>query len=641
MATPFLQKAAQLESGISDLSAYLWRIAPMEERKRTVDEMVKLGLVSAPSPDIYTSQASWERWANPTLLDVISGASTSLLNRSRLGQDISADYTKWAGLFSTLSGQQWTAPSEFQKAYPSLTEAPVAQAGYPGILHEGKPITGAEAETLYKGGTLPFATPPPVTGTLATQVTPPTFPNSITTAEGIVYDKTTGQMLYNPTGKPPQAQTVAQMYPEQYTAAGLPITSDILVPTTPTQLPSTPTGANTAGAMVAGATAYTKTLQDYIKELTPATTPAETQYQDILNKIAGLTGEQAQKGTEQLAKEAELGIPQLKKDLADINALILSKSAEYDSLALTEQNKPVTMQTIIGAQRAILNAKAADIGLLQAKALGLQGQVTVAQDTANRAIDLKYETINSQIAVYKAQADALMPILNKQEKIQLLAQQAMLNDKQIAVNNAKQAEKDLTNYNLDTMSKYPSAGIQLTDSYQTTQSKIIKSAEYKAEMAKAEPVKWSEPYLMGGDWVQKNLKTGEIRTAVNVPVGAGVTEVPSEVITDYARRLDVGEIQLSNIPEKIRSQVLKKSVQAKQPRDFTDEEIRQLIREDKDAGSSYEDISSAINSFPQLKNKDRAKLILDEIFEKKKETTGIVGKIGGAISSFFGRLFGK
>lgn len=34
-----------------------------------------------------------------------------------------------------------------------------------------------------------------------------------------------------------------------------------------------------------------------------------------------------------------------------------------------------------------------------------------------------------------------------------------------------------------------------------------------------DPQVWGDPYMMGGDYVQKNQKTGEIRTAVNVPKG--------------------------------------------------------------------------------------------------------------------------
>lgn len=47
---------------------------------------------------------------------------------------------------------------------------------------------------------------------------------------------------------------------------------------------------------------------------------------------------------------------------------------------------------------------------------------------------------------------------------------------------------------------------------------------------------WSAPYMLGGDYVQKNTKTGEIRTAVNVPAGGsgGSTSVLS---TEDKRRL--------------------------------------------------------------------------------------------------------
>jgi len=48
---------------------------------------------------------------------------------------------------------------------------------------------------------------------------------------------------------------------------------------------------------------------------------------------------------------------------------------------------------------------------------------------------------------------------------------------------------------------------------------------------------WSEPYMLGGDYVQKNLKTGQIRTAVNVPVSGGGTgggtPTPIQDKTDY------------------------------------------------------------------------------------------------------------
>ena len=58
---------------------------------------------------------------------------------------------------------------------------------------------------------------------------------------------------------------------------------------------------------------------------------------------------------------------------------------------------------------------------------------------------------------------------------------------------------------------------------------------------------WSEPYLMGGDYVQKNNKTGEIRTAVNVNAKTSSSSSPSSLpkvtLTDMADAIRQGWTQ--------------------------------------------------------------------------------------------------
>ncbi len=204
-------------------------------------------------------------------------------------------------------------------------------------------------------------------------------------------------------------------------------------------LPQTDT--NLADSMVAGTDAYTKSLQSYIDSLTPKETPEQKQYQDILNQMAKLTGEFESKGTDQLAAEQAAGIPALKAQFADINGQIATRMAEYNVLQTANQNKPITMNSIIGNERAILNAKAADIGLLQARAQALQGQIEVAQDTVNRAIDLKYSVYKARLDTYQAQLNAIKPILDKQEKIQAKARQLMIEEQKQALADAKEKEK--------------------------------------------------------------------------------------------------------------------------------------------------------------------------------------------------------
>lgn len=51
---------------------------------------------------------------------------------------------------------------------------------------------------------------------------------------------------------------------------------------------------------------------------------------------------------------------------------------------------------------------------------------------------------------------------------------------------------------------------------------------------------WSEPYNLGGDFVQKNKVTGEIRTAVNVPKGDIDINSPSNFVDVMQRSIDAG-----------------------------------------------------------------------------------------------------
>lgn len=235
------------------------------------------------------------------------------------------------------------------------------------------------------------------------------------------------------------------------------ITVDSLKQEEKINLSGTTNASGTTGesdAFVAGANT---TLSEYIKQLTPPKTESDVKEQSLLDKMASLTGELAQQAADQLTAEQSAGIPELKKQFADINTQILAKTAEYkqirdayDQASVANRNKPITMNSIIGneaqinyAKQAELNRAASDIGLLQAQALGLQGQIQTAQDTVNRAIDLKYSSIQSRLDVYEAQLRAIQPTLNKEERTLAQAQQILLDNQRQALADAKQNEKNI------------------------------------------------------------------------------------------------------------------------------------------------------------------------------------------------------
>lgn len=295
------------------------------------------------------------------------------------------------------------------------------------------------------------------------------------------YDTNNGyKQVYVPAGKYVPG---ISLYPKPTNT----ITPDKMRNETPINVPGTPTngaspvGAGEASAMIAGGKTA---ISDLIQQLTPAQTDAEKKQQALLDQMASLAGQEANKAADQLTAEQSANLPQLRQQFAEINGQIMTKSAEYDALVKAQEGKPITMSSIIGSERAILNAKASDIGMLTARAQALQGQIETAQSTVNRSIDLKYSSIDARLNMYQAQLNALQPTLTKEEKIRAQAQQVLLDERKQVLEEQKNTEKQLSSYNIQMMSKYPSAKISITDSYETTQKKVTQSAEYIAEKNK-------------------------------------------------------------------------------------------------------------------------------------------------------------
>jgi hypothetical protein len=239
---------------------------------------------------------------------------------------------------------------------------------------------------------------------------------------------------------------------------------------------ASPSGVDESGALVAGGRTA---LQEMIKTLTPPETEAQKTQKTLQSELVDLVSQGTKKGEDQTLAEQNAGIPELRKQFADINGQIATKSAEYDVLVKANENKPITMASIIGNERAILNAKAADIGLLTARAQALGGQLEVAQETVNRSIDLRYSTIENELKIKQAQLDALAPILSREEKIAAAAQQTLLDNQKQALADKKAAEKEKTNFVLDLASKYPDAKINLTDTPAQAQAKVQNSRIYQ------------------------------------------------------------------------------------------------------------------------------------------------------------------
>lgn len=232
-----------------------------------------------------------------------------------------------------------------------------------------------------------------------------------------------------------------------------------LTPATALELPATPPQANPTETATSGATETSKSLESYIKELTPPETETSKKYDSLVSELQTLLPGLKGRGEEQVKKEEEAGLPDLKKKLAEINAQILSKVAEttktnasYEQLIQSLENQNIPMGLIIGQQAqarklqlAEANSKSADLGLLQAVAAGLQGNITAMQQGIDRAIDLKYQDRESELNVKLEQLKLLEGKLTKEEERTKTALERKYNEEQEKIKEEKSKSKENVN----------------------------------------------------------------------------------------------------------------------------------------------------------------------------------------------------
>lgn len=233
------------------------------------------------------------------------------------------------------------------------------------------------------------------------------------------------------------------------------ITPQNLTKGTSTTVPQVEPIVSDAGSI----TSLTKSLQDsYAAAIAAANSKIsanQTQSDAMTKMITDLGMELSNKGTDTINAENAAGVSTMKNDKASVDAQVQAGLAEYNqmkqdynTLSLENRNKPITMNSIIGNDAAIgfardqkLNNKAAEVGLLQARSLGLDGQIQLAQSTADRAVDLKYADKVAVLNVKVMQLASIKEDLTKAEKEKADVLTLKYNAEKIALDNQKEKEK--------------------------------------------------------------------------------------------------------------------------------------------------------------------------------------------------------
>ena len=318
---------------------------------------------------------------------------------------------------------------------------------------------------------------------------------------------------------------------------------DIQKPIAPIEVPVVPVQTQ--------APVSTNLAQDILNKTAVAETDAQKTARELSTKISALLpstfGE-----TQALADaKKQYQVNELSKNLNDINSQILMKQAELNkddaSLAMGIQNiedKPIAMEFITGQQASVQRqaqiarmAKNAEIGILNARALGLQGNIELATKMAEEAVDLKYAPIKETINLYSAQLKALEPLLSADEK--KVAREQEIKTK-LAMNEVEQKqanEKKIQELILNASSQGASSGLISKASLAKTPIEVaqilgefggkdyLQNQKLRAEIAKinSEIVK------------NANSSIGVVNGSITAPNGDTINGLPTSYMQAIAK----------------------------------------------------------------------------------------------------------
>lgn len=265
-------------------------------------------------------------------------------------------------------------------------------------------------------------------------------------------------------------------------------------------------------------------------------------------------------------------------------------------------------------------------GVIQAVLAARNGQIGVAQNQLASTLSAITSIYGDQIDYYKTLQDfysnqktengTVLAKLNTDQKAYLdMKLTTLAQDVDNTQKTADLISKALLNP--DTALDYAKAGISLTDS-------PMQIAQKLAVVAQAKVLEWTDPYMLGGDMVQRSKITGAIKTVVNVPVGgvnlAGKTLDP----------LDVGRY-LDLYPDSgITTNDTKASADAKVAAvSIPEGALRVALTKDKNSNIPYETTVKGIKDNKNITDKTLALRVASEVYGKTTSPTEIETPIYG------------
>lgn len=283
---------------------------------------------------------------------------------------------------------------------------------------------------------------------------------------------------------------------------------------------------------------------------------SEKAFNDLVAQISG-------KGTAQANLQTQLGVTDMTKQLADVNAQLAAKTGEFNSLIEQNRGKSINSRIIGGTEDRLVRQKGIETGTLSSIAQAIQGNISTAKQTAEDTIAFQYAPLENELELKKMQleraydtfdasekkrADQLLQVMNEQ-KAQITAEKAVkskINDIMISASkNGADAET-----------------LKAIMASKDEQSATLAAGNFLEASDFAVNAKTGQLYnKKTGETIGASVAKGGSKASGGVSSGKAVINPTtgtqfSDAAINYAKDILAGRISITAVPTKIRDEVI-------------------------------------------------------------------------------------
>lgn len=315
---------------------------------------------------------------------------------------------------------------------------------------------------------------------------------------------------------------------------------------------------------------------------------SEKAFNDLVAQISG-------KGKAQSDLQASLGVTDMTKQLADVNAQLAAKTGEFNSLINQNRDKAINSRIIGGTEDRLVRQKGIETGTLSSIAQAIQGNISTAKQTAEDTIAFQYAPLEQELELKKMQLERAYTTFDASEK-KRADQLLQVMSEQKAQITAEKAVKSKIN---DIMIKASQNGADTE-----TLKAIMASKDEQSAILNAGSFLSASDYAVNSKTGQLyNKKTGET-VGASVAKGGGSSGSSAKTVTNkttgakfsdtainYAKDILAGRINLTAVPEKIRGEV----INAKNSLEVTEKPLADKLQA-QGLGDKIAQINEVLNS---------------------------------------------